>query len=213
MKDSGLAWLGQVPEHWEMMPLKHAVFLNPETLTEKTDPDYVIQYLDISNVDEIEGAGEVQEIRFENAPSRARRIVRAGDTIISTVRTYLKAVAYFENPPENQIVSTGFAVLRPRSDVYPKYLSWLIQSKPFVEKVVAHSVGVGYPAINPSELASLKIWLPSISEQQAIADYLDYQTKRLTNLATKVETAIARLREYRSALISSAVTGKIKVEG
>ncbi len=212
MKDSGVAWLGQVPSHWKVKPLKYTVLLNPETLTEKTDPDYVIQYLDISNVDELEGIGEVQEIRFENAPSRARRIVRAGDTIISTVRTYLKAVAYFENPPPNLIVSTGFAILRPKRDVHPKYLSWLIQSKPFIEKVVTHSVGVGYPAINPSELASLKVWLPPISEQIAISDYLDYRTKRLTDLAAKVGTAIERLREYRAALISSVVTGKIKVK-
>jgi type I restriction enzyme S subunit len=212
MKDSGETWLGQIPSHWNVRPLKYAAFLNSETLTEKNDSDYVIQYLDISNVDEIEGVGEVQEIRFENAPSRARRIVRAGDTIVSTVRTYLKAVAYFENPPTNLIVSTGFAVLRPKQGIQSKFLSWLIQSKPFIEKVVTHSVGVGYPAINPSELASLKVWIPSISEQQAISDYLDNQTKRLTDLATKVETAIERLREYRAALISSVVTGKVQVK-
>jgi type I restriction enzyme S subunit len=121
-------------------------------------------------------------------------------------------VAYFEDPPSNQIVSTGFAVLRPKSNVYPKCLSWLIQSKPFIERVVIHSVGVGYPAINPSELASLRVWLPPISEQQAISDYLDHQTKRLSDLATKIETAIARLREYRAALISSVVTGKVMVK-
>lgn len=65
--------------------------------------------------------GQVHEIatyRFEDAPSRARRRVRHGDVIISTVRTYLQAIAQIENPPENLIVSTGFAVVRPRPDAF-----------------------------------------------------------------------------------------------
>jgi type I restriction enzyme S subunit len=205
-RQTDLPWLGQIPTHWEAKPLKHAVSLNPDVLNETTDPNYEIQYLDIGNVDEIEGIGNIQEFRFENAPSRARRRVRAGDTIISTVRTYLKAVAYFENPPENQIVSTGFAVLRPKQTIHPKFLSWLIQSKPFVEKVVVHSVGVGYPAINPSELASLKVWFPSLPEQQAIAAYLDRQTAKIDALIARKERLLDLLTEQRAAIISQTVT-------
>jgi type I restriction enzyme S subunit len=205
-RQTDLPWLGQIPVHWEVKPLKYEVILNPEVLTETTDPNYEIQYLDIGNVDEIEGIGDIQEFRFENAPSRARRKVRAGDTIISTVRTYLKAVAYFENPPENQIVSTGFAVLRPKQNIHPKYLSWIIQSKPFIEKVVVHSVGVGYPAINPSELASLKVWFPPLPEQQAIAAYLDRQTAKIDALIAKKQRLLELLAEQRAALISQAVT-------
>jgi type I restriction enzyme S subunit len=205
-RDSGILWLGQIPAHWEVKRIKHIVLLNSETLPETTDPDYIIQYLDIGNVDEVEGIGTVQEFRFENAPSRARRIVRAGDTIISTVRTYLKAVAFFEKPSDNQIVSTGFAVLRPQLNVFPKYLSWLVQSKPFVERVVAHSVGVGYPAINPSELASLPAWLPPLPEQRTIAAYLDRQTAKIYALIAKKQRLLALLAKQRAALISQAVT-------
>ena len=180
-------------------------------MTETTNPNYAIQYLDISNVDDVEGIGQIQEMQFQDAPSRARRIVKRGDTIISTVRTYLKAVAYFDNPPDNLVVSTGFAVLRPKLGIDPKFLYVLVKCNEFVETVVSHSVGVGYPAINPSELSCLSVWVPPLSEQRAIAAYLDRATVRIDALSAKIETAIARLREYRAALISSAVTGKVCV--
>ena len=205
-KPSDVAWLGDMPAHWEVKRLKDAVCLNPETLPETTDPDFVLQYVDIGNVEEVTGVNPPQEMRFENAPSRARRVVRAGDTILSTVRTYLKAIAYFENPSGNLIVSTGFAALRPKQEISPKFLHGLVRSKEFIETVVAHSVGVGYPAINPSELACLPVWIPPLPEQRAIAAYLDRETARLDTLIAKNERLIQLLQEKRTALISHAVT-------
>jgi len=205
-KPSGIAWLGDIPAHWEVSRLKYVSHINPENLPESTPPDYLMQYLDIGNVDEINGIGSNQDIYFENAPSRARRIVRQGDTIVSTVRTYLKAVAYFENPANNQIVSTGFAVIRPKYGVYSRYLKWLILSNEFIERVVVNSEGIGYPAINPSVLAGLPVWLPPLAEQQAIAAYLDGETARLDALAARYRRLLALLDEKRRALITHAVT-------
>ena len=95
-RPSAVPWLGEVPEHWEVRRLKHAVQINPETLSEDTDPEYVFDYMDINSV----GTGHlstppVRQV-FGDAPSRARRVVRRGDTTISTVRTYLKAVFHLE---------------------------------------------------------------------------------------------------------------------
>ena len=205
-KDSVVEWLGQIPAHWQVKRLKYVVRQNPESLPETTDPDYELQYLDIGNVDEVAGVGSPQEMRFSNAPSRARRRVRSGDTIVSTVRTYLKAIAYFDNPPENLIVSTGFAVLRPNREVHPKFLHALVRSRQFVEKIVTRSVGVGYPAINPGELSCLPVWLPSPTEQRAIAAFLDRETGKIYVLAKKMERLIELLQEQRTALISHAVT-------
>jgi type I restriction enzyme S subunit len=205
-KDSGVEWLGRIPAHWQVKRLKYVVRQNPESLPETTDPDYELQYLDIGNVEEVAGVGSPQEMRFSNAPSRARRRVRSGDTIVSTVRTYLKAIAYFDDPPENLIVSTGFAVLRPNREVHPKFLHALVRSRQFVEKIVTRSVGVGYPAINPGELSCLPVWLPSPTEQQAIAEFLDRETGKIDALVKKKERLIELLQEQRTALISHAVT-------
>jgi len=198
--------VSRLPDHWRPSRLKHATRLNPEVLTDATDPDYEIEYIDIGNVDATGRINELQAMRFENAPSRARRIVRHGDVLISTVRTYLRAIAAIENPPENLIASTGFAVLRANGECHPRFLSRLVQSNEFVDMVVNHSEGVGYPAINPTELATLPIWLPPLAEQRAIAAFLDRETARIDALIGHKERLIALLEEKRQAVISHAVT-------
>ncbi len=210
MKESGVEWLGELPAHWEVKRLKHAATINDETLPETTDPGMEIAYVDIGNVDSIQGITDSEVMVFENAPSRARRIVRKGDVIVSTVRTYLRAIAQIETSDANLIVSTGFAVLRPRQMDYG-YVAYVASAPYFVERVVAHSVGVSYPAINPSELACLDVILPPLDEQCAIAAFLDHETAKIDTLATRVREAIERLKELRATLISAAVTGKIDV--
>ena len=205
-KDSGVEWLGEVPEDWDVNRLKFVARVNPITLGEDTDPDYILRYIDIGNLDSNGRIIDSEELRFDNAPSRARRLVTHGDTIISTVRTYLRAIGFIEEPPENLIVSTGFTVLRPGLDIMPEFLFRLIQSSVFVEKVVANSEGVAYPAINPGKLASFSIWLPPASEQVAIIAYLERETAKIDALIGKREQLIELLKEKRAALISHAVT-------
>ena len=205
-KDLGVEWLGEIPTHWEVKRLKDVAVMNPDVLTEDTDSNYVLRYIDISNVDSNGFILIAQELQFGDAPSRARRTVKHGDIIISTVRTYLRAIGLIEEPPENLVVSTGFAVLRPNSEVYYKFLWRLAQSSEFVDAVVSHSEGVGYPAINPNRLADLPVWLPPLPEQRAIAAFLDRETARINALIAKKERLIELLQEKRAAIISHAVT-------
>lgn len=164
-------------------------------------------YVDISSVDLVNGITAVESYTFENAPSRARRIVRDGDTIVSTVRTYLKAIAPVEMPPDNMIVSTGFAVIRPGDVVDSRFLGYALQNTHFIDDVVANSTGVSYPAINPTSLVSLPVFYPkSKSEQQQIAAFLDWKTAQIDALIAKKKTLIEKLKEKRLALITQAVT-------
>ena len=211
LKPSGVEWLGDVPEHWGVKRLKYQVTINDETLPETTDPDYELLYVDIRSVDPTQGIVQKEQMVFENAPSRARRNVKDGDTIVSTVRTYLRAISPVIEPEENLIVSTGFAVIRPKK-INQDYLSAAIRAPYFIEEVVSRSVGVSYPAINASEIGLISIPLPPLPEQQAIAAYLDCETAKIDTLSAKVGTVIEQLKEYRTALISSAVTGKIDVQ-
>src|SRR5664280_1594667 len=103
-KPSGVEWLGNVPQHWDVKRLKYMASINDETLPETTDPEFGMFYVDIGGVDPIQGIVAFEETMFEAAPSRARRIVRDGDTIISTVRTYLRAIAPIRDPRPNTIV-------------------------------------------------------------------------------------------------------------
>ena len=213
MKDSGIEWLGEIPEHWNMKRLKYVASINTHSLSEDTDPNFIMQYVDIGNVDSIGNIDKGEELRFDGAPSRARRIVTQGDTILSTVRTYLKAIAFVNTQIDNLVVSTGFAVIHANNDLVPKYLFYVLRSEMFVDAVVANSEGVGYPAITPSKLVCLPIWAPDTSEQQQLIEFIDQETSKIDKVIIKIQSSIDKLNEYRTALISAAVTGKIDVRG
>ena len=210
-EDSGVEWLRKVPAHWGVKRLKFSASINDETLPDTTDPSLFISYVDIGSVHPIHGITSTDEMAFEDAPSRARRIVCDGDTIISTVRTYLRAVAAIRDPIPNTIVSTGFAVVRPRS-VSPSFMSYVLSEQGFIEAIMARSVGVSYPAVNASEIGMLSIPLPPLSEQHAIADFLDCETDKIDTLVTKKRTLIERLKEERTALITHTVTRGLPTE-
>ena len=85
-RHSGIEWLREIPAHWEVKPLKRLATLNDEAISESTDSSFEIAYVDISSVDPVAGITDKETLDFENAPSRARRLVRHGDVIVSTVR-------------------------------------------------------------------------------------------------------------------------------
>ena len=205
-KDSGVPWVGKVPEHWEALRLKHWIGINESVLSESTDPGFEFRYMEISAVDHGRLIEFPQKTHFEVAPSRARRRVKLGDTLVSTVRTYLKAIWYAENPGDDLVCSTGFAVLTPRQGTNPKYVSYLAQSEPFTDRITAESVGTAYPAISKNKLASFEVRVPPTDEQAAIVRYLDDAGQRIRAYVSAKERLIALLEEERQAIIHQAVT-------
>lgn len=212
LKPSGIEWLGEVPEHWIVKPLKCWVRLNASALGEKTDPDFEFRYVDIGSIKTGRLVKELERIRFEAAPSRARRILRRGDTIISTVRTYLKAIWYVNEDANDLIASTGFAVLTPGSNAEPEYLGYIIQSSAFVDRVTANSIGIAYPAIAETVLGRFPVAMPStLIEQQAIVSHIKSESAPLDTATEQAVHEITLIREYRDRLIADAVTGQIDV--
>ena len=198
-------------KNWIWLRLKDIVTVNDEALTEKTEDDFLIRYIDIGNVNSYGDIAEIQEYEFKDAPSRARRIVRKGDVIISTVRTYLKAITLIESDEDNLIASTGFAVLRPKENVLSEYLNFALRAEYFISSVIQNSYGVSYPAINSSTLSSLKIVIPkSTSEQQEIINKIKTETATIDTAIAKAEREIELIREYKEAMIAEAVMGKRK---
>jgi type I restriction enzyme S subunit len=211
MKDSGVEWLGEVPAHWHSRQLKYLCSYNDEVLSETVGDDFEIEYVDIGSVSAIDGISGTETLLFGDAPSRAKRIVRDGDILISTVRTYLEAIASVQAPPNNLIASTGFAVIRPNVFLNKGYAAYCLRASGFIKEVVARSVGVSYPAINASDLVNIKTPEPSPTEQEKIASFLDHETAKMDALLEKAKNGIELLQERRTALISAAVTGKIDV--
>ncbi|MGO1529312.1 MAG: restriction endonuclease subunit S, partial [Senegalia sp. (in: firmicutes)] len=210
MKDSGIEWIGEIPEHWSFTKLKYLVNCNEQTLSSNTSDDYKFRYIDIGSVDFHKGITGYENMKYKDSPSRARRIVRKGDLIVSTVRTYLRSIATIEDD-EDVIVSTGFAVLTPRN-VKKKYLEYMTKTEYFISEVIKNSVGVSYPAINSKELLEINISFPPLKEQKQIASYLHKKTREIDNIIRTKEKLITEMEAYKKSLIYETVTGKREVE-
>ena len=133
MKDSGIEWIGKIPDGWNVTRLKYIATYNDDSLKEDTNAEKEIEYVDIGSVSLEDGVTKVEPFIFKDAPSRARRITKFGDIIVSTVRTYLKAIASINR--ENLIVSTGFCVIRPTEAINKKYVEFWCKSNKFTNEV------------------------------------------------------------------------------
>lgn len=200
-----------IPENWSSKRIKYLATYNDEVLPEDSDEGKEISYIEISGVSLTNGIEHIENTTFGEAPSRARRKVRCGDILISTVRTYLRAIAKLDEVPSNLIASTGFCVIRPKNVVDSGFLGWAVKSELIISEVVARSVGVSYPAINASDLVTIHIPLPPRESQRQIADFLDEKTARIDQLTERIRESITLLEEYRSVLITAVVTGQTSV--
>lgn len=211
MKQSGIEAIGKIPKEWIVKKIKYVCSSNSDNLSENTSGNYKFHYIEINDVDYINGILFKEKIQFKESPSRARRIAKPGDIIVSTVRTYLKAIGTVPNL-ENVVCSTGFCVLRSKDlSLSQKFLSYIVKSESFIHSVIKESYGVSYPAITSSDLISIKVPLPPLSEQKRISDYLDKIISKIDQMVDIETKRINLLKEYRKSLISSLVTGKSKV--
>ena len=153
-----------------------------DVITEKRnptlEPEKVFTYIDISSVDVTTGIiTNPQELIGEEAPSRARKVVRAGDIIISTCRPTRGAIAIVPKEMDNQICSTGFSVIRAHKGINNQYLHFILRSDAVKEQFRKFSTGSSYPAILDDDVKKTIIPLPKKVIQDEIAQRVDEQTR------------------------------------
>lgn len=180
------------------MKLGDVVKINPENVG-KDYPFKEIEYIDISSV----SAGilkEAKHIMLEYAPSRARRIVKRGETLLSTVRPNLRSFWYARNPSQNMIASTGFAVLRSGKKINPRFLYYTVSDQLFTDYLTANAKGAAYPAVDIDTIARAEINLPTLPTQQKIAAILSAYDDLIENNLRRIkileEMAQALYREW-----------------
>ena len=205
-KDSCVGLIGQIPENWSLKKLKFLTQVNASSLPENHPKTEIISYVDIGNVSFEKGISEVQQLKFSEAPSRARRLANCGDTVVSTVRTYLKAITYVDERCSNYVYSTGFAVLSPNEELIPKFLLNFVKSNSFTHQVDVVAKGMSYPAINSTELSNLWVSFPDIETQEKIVEFLDQKTSEIDQAIAIKEQQIALLNERKQIVIQKAVT-------
>ena len=154
---------------WTTTRLGQVAVINPDAIS-RDWPYSHIHYIDISSV----GVGQIksppQWMKLLDAPSRAKRLVRKGDTVLSTVRPNRRSMFFASQPGDDWVVSTGFAVLRPdTARIDPQFLFACVFNQTFTEYLITREKGAAYPAVSADDIANAEIPLPPLKEQQAIA--------------------------------------------
>ncbi|MBI2548159.1 restriction endonuclease subunit S [Candidatus Woesearchaeota archaeon] len=197
--------IGMIPQDWRVFSLDETTEINKESRDPSNKPETPFFYIDIESVENESGnIKNVKRLIGKEAPSRARRVVHENDVIMSTVRPYLKAFAIVEKKYENQICSTGFAVLTSKDKIHPKYLLYSLFTKGVINQCTKMMTGGQYPALNSSQVARINIPLPPILEQKKISEVLSTVDTRLDI----VERESQRVERLKVGLMKELFDGK-----
>ena len=192
-------------EGWTETTLGEVAAINPEA-TSNWPVSREFRYVDLASVSESGGIdlAATQVFTLGEAPGRARRVVRENDVIVSTVRPYLRGFARVPRELEENVASTGFAVLRstiPRS--IPGFVWATVRTQSFVDYLVDRSTGSNYPAVRPQDISAFPITLPPLVEQRRIVDVVE----SVDGAIAAADVAAADARDLRSALLSDLLSG------
>ncbi len=193
---------------WETRRIGELADVDPENLSASTPPDFSFNYISIDDVDAGRLAAYTRE-SFKTAPSRARRVVRAGDVLMSTVRPALLGHLLFDGRMLNPVCSTGFAVLRARRDrCEPHFLFAHLFGDVVDGQLQALLVGSNYPAINGTDVRGLRVTCPpTLGEQRAIGAVLSDMDAEIEAL----ERRLAKTRAIKQGMMQRLLTGAIRL--
>ena len=190
------------PEGWRSAELGAIAQVNPEQLKHRTDPDYVMEYLDIAAIERPGVIGASRTLTLADAPSRARRRARAGDILVSTVRPYLRNFARVGEAPSNLVASTGYAVVRPANGVDGRFLYQHVLSDAFVEFLKPRMRGSNYPAVKADDVKTYTLSLPPLPEQRKIAAILS----SVDDAIEKTQAVIDQVQVVKRGLMQELFT-------
>jgi len=199
MKDSGVAWLSEVPEHWEVKRLK----FNLKTRAKKANLEGR-KVIALENIESGTGKYIPTETKYEGEDVACYR----NDILFGKLRPYLAKVYKCD---EDAIAFGDLIAFQPLSNMNSAYAFYMMISKNFIKTVDSSTYGAKMPRASVDFISEMSVPTPPLQEQQQIADYLDTQTAKIDTLIEKAHQAITLLKERREALISAAVTGKIDV--
>ncbi len=197
-RDSGVEWLGEVPAHWTAKRLK---FLAPASIGElNIKPDGAV-YVGLEHVQSWTG-----RLLLENQPERVDSVVasfNAGDVLFGKLRPYLAKAA---RPDFDGVCTSEILPFRPGAECTQSFAMYCLLNAPYIRWLDSLTYGTKMPRISPEQIGSSFMPVPPVSEQFAIAAFLDRETARIDALVAKKERLIELLQEERTALITRAVT-------
>ena len=208
MKDSGVEWLGEVPEHWVVLTMQRCVAVAEGQVDPRESPYSDMLLIAPNHVES--GTGKILEFETaaEQGADSGKYLCDAGSVVYSKIRPALRKVCI---APQACLCSADMYPLQGRRGLSNFFLLWVILSEQFSSLAVLESDRVAMPKINRESLKAVRIPMPPMCEQDNISSFLADETAGIDSLVTDAQDAISLLQERRTALISAAVTGKINV--
>lgn len=208
MKDSGVAWLGDVPQGWELLKFSREVRIAEGQVDPEKEPYASMVLIGPEHVESGTGRLLFRASAADQAAESGKYFCSKGDVIYSKIRPALKKVVIAE---DNCLCSADMYPLNGRQRLDNRYIYWLLLSSEFSAWAVLESDRVAMPKINRDTLNSLIMPVPTLHEQVSIANFLDHESTKIDRMISKTEEAVERLQEYRISLVTATVTGKIDV--
>ena len=192
---------------WETKRLGDVTDTDPENLGSNTRPSFTFNYIALEDVD-MGTLSSYSEQVFRTAPSRARRLLRKDDVLVSTVRPNLVSHLLFAADGDNWVCSTGFCVVRCRKGVsHSGYVYFHMFAACVARQIEALLTGSNYPAINGGDVRALQIPFPEYEEQIAIAHILTDMGAEIAALEAK----LTKTRQLKQGMMQELLTGRIRL--
>lgn len=191
-----------VPASWAIKPLSELAIVDAKSLKSSTQPDYRFHYIDIASVKTGRVDFPAETITYSEAPSRARKLVRKGDVLMSNVRPNLQAFAYFDKEGDDFVASTGFSVITAKDMSDGKFIYQSILADDVSRQIAAMVAGSNYPAISSSNVKNLELVAPPLPEQQKIAAILS----SVDDVIEKTRAQIDKLKDLKTGMMQELLT-------
>ena len=197
--------MGSIPETWSVDRLGSVAEVNELSIKTDDAPEHII-YIDIASVSTA-SIDKKEPMQFSEAPSRARRIVRHGDVIWSSVRPNRRSFALILSPELHLVVSTGFAVLTAKKVPY-SYLYFATTTDSFADYLTNHATGAAYPAVNGKDFQNARLLLPP----KPLLDRFHSVVADMLTIQHNLHLKNVNLRTTRDLLLPKLISGEVSVE-
>lgn len=201
--------MSELPQGWADAKLGD-VCLVFESRDPGWNPDAEFTYVDIGAIDnKTQTISAPKRMLGADAPSRARRVIKADDVLFSTVRTYLKNIAIVPQDLDGAFTSTGVAVLRAGDGVEPRYLFNWVTSDEFITQISKSQDGTLYPAVTDKDVFEAGIRLAPVPEQRRIVAKVDGLTARTARARKELDRIPTLIARYKQRLLALAFSGEL----